>query len=869
MKKFVAMLMALALLCTSIGAFAMEDVQPLDNPTSAPIEADDGYEGDVDTSAWSDSHKMSWENTKNKVEPTCTEPGHRYFQCQDCGVKFEVESPANGHADKTPAVTEITTQPTCTQKGVLTHYGCANCKVETWTTEIDMLKHDYVEETVSEATCGKNKVIRRTCKNCDLDETVEVANTALQHNKGQDLHHIDQLPSCSEKGKVGDAFVCTNCGAVLPEYWNNVSYIDEADHLAELKKIIMISRAPIGTATGDKQKYVATLWYKDRTNNDASTQLKAGTNTIEAYEYDDAKYGEVTVEFTPNTCTENGKIVATCEDCGKALEISLDDEEVFANEAYLEAHGHEDGEIEPEQNIKDCTKMTSALYKCSICGETYNKPHIPAKDHNFKKDENVLRYEQQKFSDTKAEVYAENEIAKCHDYVQVVRCANVGCEVEHKFQIAGTDEHRAVTYIINRAPTCTEPGLKIYNCADCGYYQVEQEAATGHHFTVKGKVITEPTCTEDGVRELKCRDCDATSTEPIPALGHNYKTVTTQPDCLHGVVGRTVKTCLRCGHEEITDVKDGHEYDDADIKAHKPATCTEDGSISFICKHCHKLITKTLPATGHSFDAKDFEHTQCTDACTPWTCKGGVMHGTIHSVKCTKCDAVKTWEDEEDKPEGHTMFAGNDTVKNFAIQTLPTCQKAGKATYECARCHDIVEMELAPIAHNLTVQFHKETGAYRMECKKLESDNVEALKKLLKAAGYEDKVAAAVADQMSKTAGEYFAGIGCDHHEDIEIRESKYTATKASDTLGKIELVQGEAIENPYVRVTWRYTLANGDTVSFTTCRDVRKDGTFKIVGLSTPAGATCNFIYVEVVTDPDADLLYAGDYHTYGATTL
>ena len=71
------------------------------------------------------------------------------------------------------------------------------------------------------------------------------------------------------------------------------------------------------------------------------------------------------------------------------------------------------------------------------------------------------------------------------------------------------------------------------------------------------------------------------------------------------------------------------------------------------------------------------------------------------------------------------------------------------------------------------------------------------------------------------------------------------------------------------VRVTWRYTQANGDTVSFVTVRSVNDNGTFRLTGLSVPSGWTCDFIYAEVVSNPDADELGFGEYATYGSAAL
>ena len=81
-----------------------------------------------------------------------------------------------------------------------------------------------------------------------------------------------------------------------------------------------------------------------------------------------------------------------------------------------------------------------------------------------------------------------------------------------------------------------------------------------------------------------------------------------------------------------------------------------------------------------------------------------------------------------------------------------------------------------------------------------------------------------------------------------------------------------------YVRITWRYELANGDTVGFKACLPVTvvenanngcKIGTFKPSGLTAPYGSTLIDCFVEVVADADADLKPMGSYATYGSDEL
>ncbi len=74
-------------------------------------------------------------------------------------------------------------------------------------------------------------------------------------------------------------------------------------------------------------------------------------------------------------------------------------------------------------------------------------------------------------------------------------------------------------------PTCTETGLtEGSHCSSCDEETIEQETvpALGHDYD-DGAVTTAPTCTEKGVKTFNCQnDENHTYTEEVEALGHKY-----------------------------------------------------------------------------------------------------------------------------------------------------------------------------------------------------------------------------------------------------------------------------------------------------------------------------------------------------------
>ena len=145
----------------------------------------------------------TWDDGKITTEPTCTEKGVKTFTCTVCKTATYTEDVETlKHAEKThqakaPTCTEIgweeyvtceregcdystykeipatgvhtwddgkiTTEPTCTEKGVKT-FTCTVCKTATKTEPIDKLPHEHAEKWMSNATyhwheceCGDKK----------------------------------------------------------------------------------------------------------------------------------------------------------------------------------------------------------------------------------------------------------------------------------------------------------------------------------------------------------------------------------------------------------------------------------------------------------------------------------------------------------------------------------------------------------------------------------------------------------------------------------------------------------------------------------------------------------------------------------------
>ena len=861
-------------------------------------------------------HTLAFENTDAAKAATCTEEGKRYFLCAECGNYFDIVLPALGHEDPTDPTkvqTEVKpgNEPSCTKTGLKTHKFCGRCnKAVEWDTVMDMVPHAYGEYETVDATCTTPEKQVRTCAVCnDVDEIVkedsELGHTWEREGYNGDEHvHVFETATCTKDGKKGAALVCDECGEVKD--MSTAQVVPMLDHLQYMKD----NADEIYTVKKDGTIVVA-KWIKEGENDIAPIPVGECLATDPDHDCDanpedcvyQAVYGALKINYVKPTCLVAGSLTATCVECGKSLSVELP------------ATGHDyepvwETDAEEEGLVKDCTKASSLLYECTNCHDRYNQAIEPAKEHTLNiwdgeiRNE-VLYYTQQKAADSKPVKYAEKDLAHCISYDVHYKCAVWFCEEEIVVTVDPTEKHDANgKYAINEEPTCTTDGRKLYNCAKCGKSQDEKRDHLGHDFVVADddEVKLPATCTEPGVRLMKCSRCDATEEGPIPALGHHYVLTKSVPaDCTAKpkIVGKDTYTCTIC--KDTYDVITGDGHEKGKQEAHTDATCTKDGVDQFWCAKCHELVSITLPATGHSFEysgndkenekigeeAFQAEHNELCDGstkgCTPATCKNGAAHGDLHVVKCTDCDATSEWEDKETLPAGHNMYVvekdGGKKLNHFVLNTdkLPTCEVAGEAYYRCTLCKEIQPLVLEPISHNWELSFDDETGTWNMVCKPLKNDsNAKArLIELMKNAGYDDMVAKAVADQLCKTNDEFIKGIGCEKVDKIVVHEPKFEISKISSKFGQVKLVEDTwPPKDPvYVRLAWNYTQGNGDTICFVTLAEIEWDyeneeevvGTFRCSGLQMPDGWDCNFCRVDVVSDPDADDLFPGQYKDYG----
>ena len=156
-------------------------------------------------------------------------------------------------------------------------------------------------------------------------------------------------------------------------------------------------------------------------------------------------------------------------------------------------------------------------------------------------------------------------------------------------------------YVENRRipATATRDGEAVYICTVCGHEYTDTLFAIDHLW---GDWVTDraPTCTQPGIRRRTCaRAQPHDETAAIPALGHKYRETRTEPACEKA--GTKIFACARCGDtytERIAPLE--HDYREAE---RLEPTCLEPGKIIFTCaRNPAHTYGEPIEAPGsHSF----------------------------------------------------------------------------------------------------------------------------------------------------------------------------------------------------------------------------------------------------------------------------
>ena len=597
----------------------------------------------------------SHENTeiRNKKAATCTEDGYSGdTYCKDCNEKISDGKPipATGHSWNEG---EVTTKPTCKDKGVKT-FTCTVCN-ETKTEAIDATGHTPVDVAEQPATCTKDGHTAGTkCSVC-----------------GATISGIEKIPATGHTEVVDDAVeaTCTTPGKTAGKHCSVCNEVLVAQTVIPAKGHSW-NEGVITTEPTCKDKGVKT--FTCTVCNETKTEAIAATG-----------HTPVEVAEQPATCTEAGHTAGTkCSVC----------DAILSGMEEIPATGHT--EVIDAAKAPTCTEtgLTEGKH-CSVCNTVLvAQEEIPAKGHSWNEGEittsptcenaGVKTYTCTVCNATKTEAIDATGHTPVEVAEQPATCTEAGHTAGTKCSVcdailSGMEEIPATghTEVIDaaKAPTCTETGLtEGKHCSVCNEVLVAQTVipAKGHSWN-EGEVTTQPTCKDKGVKTFTCTVCHTTKTEEVPAKGHSWNKgeITTAPTCENA--GVKTYTCTVCNETKTeTIAATGHTSVEV---PEKPATCTEAGHTAGTkCSVCDAILSgmEEIPATGH---------TEVIDAAKAPTC---TETGLTEGKHCSVCNTVLVAQ-EEIPAKGHTE------VIDPAV--APTCTTPGKTEGKhCSVCNKVL-----------------------------------------------------------------------------------------------------------------------------------------------------------------------------------
>ncbi len=273
--------------------------------------------------------------------------------------------------------------------------------------------------------------------------------------------------------------------------------------------------------------------------------------------------------------------------------------------------------------------------------------------------------------------------------------ANEVSEITAEITFVAEYEEEVHEYYIddaNKAPTCTETGIKAEYCL-CGYRYEKEIPANGHDWQ---EIDRQTFCTEEGTIDYKCKVCSATKQDAVDPTGHTFSGVTEkkEPTCTENGY-EAYKTCSVCnlyfaedagafaeGNDTKTEIPAaGHSY--GTWIAEIPATCEEEGTLGhYTCSVCkldfdaeyNKLDSLVIPAKDHSYGEWIAE--------IPSDCENA---GTLGHYHCDVCG--KNFDESKAELDSLVIPAKGHNYGELIAEIPATCVATGtKAHYDCADC---------------------------------------------------------------------------------------------------------------------------------------------------------------------------------------
>ena len=626
---------------------------------TAPTCTEQGYTthtcacGDSYVDSYVDALDHAWDEGKVTTEATCVEDGVLTKTCKNgCGESKEEVIPATGHSHKATV-----TAPTCTEQGYTTHTcACGDSYVDTY---VAALSHSFDEGKVTtEATCEKDGVLIKTCKN-GCGETKEEVIPATGHSHKATV----TAPTCTEQGYTthtcacGDEYVDTYVDPLGHTWgaWEKIADSEEDDGSH-------IRHCSVCNESETKPHEYSTVVTKPTCTEQGYTTYTCGCGYVKVDDYvraTDHAWDNGTVETQPG-CESTGVLIKTCENgCGET------------KPEIIPANGHS---YKATVTAPTCTKQGYTTYTCA-CGDTYDADHVSATGHSYSKVVTAPTCTEEGYT-----TYTCSASGCGHTYTddKVDALGHTGgeanCTSGPICSVCGVEYGAANGHEMVEA-TCTAAAY----CENCDHTEGEALGHTGGTATCTALAICERCNKEYGSlaeHEMVEADCNA----PAHCVNCDHKVGTALGHTGGTATCTALAVCERCGDEYGSRLP--HEYTVTSTEERylsASATCTEAAVYCYSCA-CGEKGSETFTygePLGHSYNTwtsngdNTHSHTcsRCDDVETE-ACSGGAATCTLAAV----CDACKEYYGSA---LGHSYDEGKVTAP-------ATCTTAGTKTFTCS-----------------------------------------------------------------------------------------------------------------------------------------------------------------------------------------
>lgn len=531
------------------------------------------------------THKYTSKVTK---EASCSEEGTKKFTCA-CGVSYTEKIAKLKHN-----YTEKTVKPTCLDKGY-TEHTCSRCKASYKDEYKDALGHKLTE-TVVKPTCTKDGYTKHECTRCDYSYTDKKVEAI-----GHDYKFTSDTATCTKAGTKTEE--CKNCGDKKTVASPALGH----DYKKEVVK-----------PTCEKGGY--TEYTCSRCNDTYREDEKA------AIGHD---YKEIVKDAT---CTEDGYKVGTCANCQDSYTKKID------------KLGHDYKSVVTEPS---CLTEGYTTHTCSRCEDSYIDNNTNALGHSYKDTVVEPTYTEKGYTEHKCERcgdnYKDNFVDRLPRVYTVVLVNLHQSDNTFKTKVFGQISSDRPDIILTYSEA-DESGFVWKDLAYNGYAHTGYMTKSywpGHEFIL---VPSGRDCMydEDGYWQADRSDAIEGIWDRYEIVGEDKNTVTIK--MFSGVIEDADEINLNqfdCGHGNVHMSEQGvavettenglvltwtytfnkvHTHDYKETTTKKP-TCTEPGEKTFECE-CGDSYKEEIPTTDHDYqetvvpptdDEKGYTHHVCPD----------------------------------------------------------------------------------------------------------------------------------------------------------------------------------------------------------------------------------------------------------------